>query len=561
MPEAPAMAMYGMSGARSFGRLAAARCHPWPRQAARALTTVAGPAAAAVRRREPWAQARNFALVTQSVKDFGAESIKEGTLMEFKKKVGDAVSKGDIIASIETDKVTVDVLAEQSGVLKELLVKPDENVAVGTALFSIEVGAGGGGGGAAPAAAPAKPAAAAAAPAAGGGAGRVVEQKVKDFGAESIKEGTLMEWRKKVGEAVAKGEILAVIETDKVSVEVLAEEGGVVMEIFVTPDTTVQVGTLLAKIQAGGSAAPAAAAAPAAPAAQATTPAASADLSGTSGLRAGFARAAAARAGGHAPSAPAAAPRPAAAVAKPAAVPVSGGAGRTEHRAPMSGVRRRVAQRLKESQNTLALLSTFQEADVTASLSLIQKRQELFKKSHGADLGMLSFFIKACASGLMDIPGVNAVIDDASGEIVYRDYVDISVPIPSLRGPVSCTLRNCQSMSIRDIERALAALADKARKDKLTLDDLSEASFGIVDTGSCGGMMGTNFVNPPASAALGTNSVKKRAAVVDGKVVARDMMYLSLTYDHRLVDGREAATFLVGVRDKLEDPSRLLLEI
>jgi len=216
---------------------------------------------------------------------------------------------------------------------------------------------------------------------------------------------------------------------------------------------------------------------------------------------------------------------------------------------------------LKDSQNTMALLTTFQEADLTNSLALRNKYKDVFKKTHGADLGLLSIIIKACATGLMDIPGVNGFIDDAASEIVYRDYVDIAVPIPSPRGPVSCVVRDVESMCIRDIEKHLAELAGKAMKDQLAPEDMANASFGIVDTGSVGGMMGTSFINPPACATLSTNAIMQRAAFVDGKVVARPMMYMSLTYDHRLVDGREAATFLGSVRDKLEDPGRLLLDV
>jgi len=216
---------------------------------------------------------------------------------------------------------------------------------------------------------------------------------------------------------------------------------------------------------------------------------------------------------------------------------------------------------LKDSQNTLALITTFQEADLTESLKLRERYKDAFKKSHGSDLGLLSIICKACAGGLMDIPGVNGVIDDGASEIVYRDFVDISVPIPSPRGPVTCVVKDVESKSIKEIERDLSGLMERAKQDRLAPEDMANASFGVVDSGSSGGMLGTCFINPPASATLGTNAIAKRAAVVDGKVVARPMMYLSLTYDHRLVDGREAATFLGSVRDKLEDPSRMLLDV
>lgn len=224
-------------------------------------------------------------------------------------------------------------------------------------------------------------------------------------------------------------------------------------------------------------------------------------------------------------------------------------------------MRWRVIQRQKESENTMALLTTFQEVDMTAALELRAKHQKLFEKVHGVPLGLLSLFVKASASGLLEIPGVNGFIDDASQEIVYRKYCDISVPIPSPRGPVSCVLRNAEAMSIGDVERSIARLSLQARLGQLSPEDLAPASFGISDTGVAGSMLSTSLVNPPASAVLGTNAIQQRAMMVGGKVVARPSMYVSLTYDHRLVDGREAVTFLGGVRDQLEDPTRLLLGI
>jgi len=227
----------------------------------------------------------------------------------------------------------------------------------------------------------------------------------------------------------------------------------------------------------------------------------------------------------------------------------------------LPSLRKRVVQRLKDTQGTAALLTTFQEADMTAALEMCKKYKDSFQKSHGSQLGYLSVFAKASSNALMETPGVNAVIDDGAKEIVYRDYVDISIPIPSPRGPVSCVLRGVESMSILDIERAITGFVEKAAKDEVSVEDMSGATFGITDTGVAGGMMGTAIINPPQSAVMGTNAVTPRPTVVNGKVVAKPMMYLALTYDHRLIDGREAVTFLCSVRDKMEDPTRMLLEL
>jgi len=220
-----------------------------------------------------------------------------------------------------------------------------------------------------------------------------------------------------------------------------------------------------------------------------------------------------------------------------------------------------VAQRLKDAQDTAALLTTFQEADMSAALEMCKKYKDSFQKTHGTQLGYLSVFAKASSNALMEIPGVNAVIDDSSKEIVYRDYTDISIPIPSPRGPVTCVLRGVESKTVLDIELEIAGLVEKAANDDLSVDDMMGATFGITDTGVAGGMMGTAIINPPQSAVMGTNAVTPRPTVVGGKVVAKPIMYLALTYDHRLIDGREAVTFLCSVRDKMEDPTRMLLEL
>lgn len=502
-------------------------------------------------------------IADQVLSDLGGESITEGTLMEMKKKVGDAVTKDEVIATIETDKVTIEVKAVESGVLKEVFAKVDDNVEKGQVLAKIEVGAAG----AAPAAAAAP--ASAAPSAAAESTGKIIEQTIEDFGGESITEGTIMEWKKQVGDFAQKGDILAVIETDKVTIEVKAEVSGTIREILAKADETVEKGAKLVKIQEGGApaggassvAAPAAAAAPAAPVAE---------HSDLHGLRLTFARLAAKRMGLPMPGeAAAAAPAPKAAaaaapggkVASSGPQPIVVGEGKIERRVPLSFIRKRVASRLKETQNTAALLSTFQEIDMTEAIALRSRYKDSFSKQHGSQLGLLSMITKASCLALAEVPGVNAVIDDATKETVWRDYVDMSIPIPSPRGVISCTLRDAQSMSIRDLEHEIAGFADRARTDSLAVADISDPTFGIVDAGISGGMLGTGIINFPQSAAMGTNAIKQRPAAIGGKVVARPMMYVSLTYDHRLVDGREAVTFLCSVRDKLQDPARMLLDL
>mmetsp|Transcript_77152 Transcript_77152/g.226292 ORF Transcript_77152/g.226292 Transcript_77152/m.226292 type:complete len:425 (-) Transcript_77152:83-1357(-) len=361
-----------------------------------------------------------------------------------------------------------------------------------------------------------------------------IQIKTPDFGAESITEGTLMEWQKKVGDFCAKGEVLAVIETDKVSVEVKAEENGTLVELLAESDATVEVGQALAVLKPGGEAPPKAAAEPK-PAAAAAAPEAAA------------------------PSKPA--PKPAApATPKPAAAPAPAAAS-GERRVKMTRMRQAIAKRLKDAQNTTAMLTTFQEVDMTAVIALRKEYKDTFEQVHGVRLGFMSAFVKASAFALQQIPGVNAVIDDNTAEIIYRDYIDISVAVASPRGLVVPVVRDVQGMSIFKVEATIAELAQKAKKEELTLDDMSGGTFTISNGGVFGSMLGTPIINPPQSAILGMHATKMRPVVTkSGDIVPRPVMYLALTYDHRLVDGREAVTFLTTLRDQIEDPRRLLLE-
>ncbi|CAE8708795.1 unnamed protein product [Polarella glacialis] len=369
------------------------------------------------------------------------------------------------------------------------------------------------------------------------------------FGAESITEGTLMEWSKKVGDFCSKGEVIAVIETDKVSVEVKAPESGILTEILAAADETVGVDQKLAVLTPGGEAPAKAAEAPKAEAPKAEAPKAA--------PAAVAAKAAPAKA---APAAVAAKPA-AAPVAKPAAAAPAADGERPERRVKMTRMRLSIAKRLKDAQNTAAMLTTFQEVDMGALMEMRSKYKEVFEQSHGVKLGFMSAFLKASCFALQQIPGVNAVIDDATNEIIYRDYVDISVAVASPRGLVVPVLRDVQNMSIFKVEATIGQLAMKAKKEELTLDDMAGGTFTISNGGTFGSMLGTPIINPPQSAILGMHATKQRPVVLkNGEIGARPIMYLALTYDHRLVDGREAVTFLCTVRDQIEDPRRLLLE-
>ena len=393
----------------------------------------------------------------------------------------------------------------------------------------------------------------------------IVEVNVPVF-AESITEGTLLAWHKKIGEAVARDEILVDIETDKVVLEVPAPHAGVLVEIIVNEGDTVTSQQVLAKIDTEA-AAVSAAPAQAAPAAEAAAPAAA------SNAQAGVAMPAAAKLAAekgvdvgsiqgsgrdgrvlkedvqNASAAPKA--------AAPAA-PIPVGA-RPEERVPMSRLRARVAERLLASQQENAILTTFNEVNMKPIMDLRAKYKEKFEKEHGVKLGFMSFFVKAAVAALKKYPVVNASVDGK--DIVYHGYFDIGIAIGSPRGLVVPILRDADQMSIADIEQAIVDYAKKAKDGKIAIEDLTGGTFSITNGGTFGSMMSTPIINPPQSAILGMHATKERAVVENGQVVVRPMMYLALSYDHRIIDGREAVLTLVTIKDLLEDPARLLLDL
>jgi 2-oxoglutarate dehydrogenase E2 component (dihydrolipoamide succinyltransferase) len=400
------------------------------------------------------------------------------------------------------------------------------------------------------------------------------EVKVPTLG-ESIAEATLGQWLKKPGEAVAADEPVASLETDKVAVEVGAPAAGIMGAQLVTEGTTVNVGAVIAIIEAG-TGAPAASPAAAAPVATPPAPAIDAEASGDLTLSPAVRRLvlehgldpskikgsgkdgrltkedvmAAVGAGTAAPSASAA----------PAATPVTAPTGnRAEERVRMTRLRQTVAKRLKDAQNTAALLTTFNDVDMTAVIEARAKYKDLFEKKHGVRLGFMGFFAKAACLAARDVPSVNAMIDGE--EIVYYNYMDISVAVSAPNGLVVPVVRDVQDMGFADIEKAIGEYGKRAKDGTLTMADMAGGTFTISNGGVFGSLMSTPIINPPQSAVLGLHRIEDRAVVRDGQVVVRPMMYLALSYDHRLIDGREAVTFLVAVKNAIEDPTRLLIDL
>lgn len=409
------------------------------------------------------------------------------------------------------------------------------------------------------------------------------EVKVPTLG-ESVTEATIGEWLKQPGEPVAMDEPIASLETDKVAVEVPSPVAGVMGQQVVAVGETVNVGAVIATIEAGDGKAAAPTPAPAAkeaaapPPAATTAPAPVEDSgdgvttlspavrrlvlehgvdptrikgSGKDGRLTKEDVLAAANA------APEAAPAPAAA---PAPTPAANGApGRREERVKMTRMRQTIAKRLKSAQETAAMLTTFNDVDMSAVIATRDKYRESFEKKHGVRLGFMSFFTKAVALAAHDIPSVNGRID--GDEIVYYDYLDVSIAVSAPNGLVVPIVRNADSLSFAGIEKAIADLGKRAKDGTLTMDDMTGGTFTISNGGVFGGLMSTPIINPPQSAVLGLHRIEDRPVVRDGEIVIRPMMYLALSYDHRLVDGREAVTFLKTIKEAIEDPTRLLIDL
>jgi 2-oxoglutarate dehydrogenase E2 component (dihydrolipoamide succinyltransferase) len=512
------------------------------------------------------------------------ESVTSATIARWLKQEGDTVSADEPLVELETDKVTVEVNAPAAGVLGAILQKDGAEVEVGAVLG--EIGEAGG------AAAKAKPAAAKPAPTpaaaatpssqAPAPAGATTDIVVPTLG-ESVTTATVSRWLKKQGDAVKADEPLLELETDKVSVEVNAPASGTLAAVHVQDGAEVEVGAVLGAIATGaGATAPAGkpAAKPDAgvnppprangPVPRPGTPPADraaaleAFPSATKRMaEAGVSPAAVGAGSGKdgritkgdvldflakpAPAAAAPAPKAARAAAEPG-----------EERVKMTRLRKTIANRLKEAQNTAAMLTTFNEVDMSAAMALRATYKDAFeKKNNGTRLGFMSFFVRACVSGLKEFPAVNAEID--GDEIVYKNYVHMGIAVGGPSGLVVPVVRDVDQMSFAQIEAAISNFGKRARDGQLKLDELTGGTFSITNGGVYGSLMSTPIINPPQSAILGMHKIQERPIAIAGKVEIRPMMYVALTYDHRIIDGKEAVSFLVRVKESIEDPRRLLL--
>ena len=407
----------------------------------------------------------------------------------------------------------------------------------------------------------------------------IVEVKVPQL-SESVAEATMMQWKKKVGDAVAEDEILIEIETDKVVLEVPAPSAGVLVELVVADGGMVGSDQVIARIDTEGKAG-AAVAAPvaAAPAAPVVAPAAAsnsmagvpmpaaaklmADNNLAAGSVAGSGKDGRVTKGdvlGAAAAKPAAAPAPVAALPKVATSTKSADLGeRPEQRVPMSRLRARVAERLLQSQSTNAILTTFNEVNMAPVMDMRKKFQDAFSKEHGVKIGFMSFFVKAAVHALKKFPILNASVD--GNDIIYHGYFDVGIAVGSPRGLVVPILRNADQMTFAEIEKKIAEFGKKAAEGKLGIEEMTGGTFSISNGGTFGSMMSTPIINPPQSAILGVHATKDRAVVENGQIVIRPMNYLAMSYDHRIIDGRDAVLGLVAMKDALEDPARLLFDI
>jgi 2-oxoglutarate dehydrogenase E2 component (dihydrolipoamide succinyltransferase) len=513
------------------------------------------------------------------------ESVTEATVATWFKQPGDDVAADEMLCELETDKVTVEVPSPSTGKLAEIVAAEGETVGVDALLATITEGSGAGAGYAAAPAAVASPVPdgkdeGAAPPAEGGGDGAAaeggsggdVDVMVPALG-ESVTEATVATWFKQPGDAVAADEMLCELETDKVSVEVPAPAAGTLKEIVAAEGATVDASAKLAVIaQGAGGAAPA----PSKPAEAPAPSAAPKGLGRTDVEDAPSAKALMAEKGLEPaqvegtgrdgrimkedvlralkqPAAPAPETKQA-----PRAPVAADDAGR-EERVRMTRLRQTIARRLKDAQNTAAMLTTYNEVDMTETMALRTEYKDLFEKKHGVRLGFMSFFTKACCHALKEVPEVNAEIDGQ--DVVYKRFVHMGIAAGTPTGLVVPVIRDADRMSFAEIEKAIAEKGRAARDGKLKMEDMQGGTFTISNGGVYGSLMSSPILNPPQSGILGMHKIQDRPVVVGGEIVIRPMMYLALSYDHRIVDGKGAVTFLVRVKEALEDPRRLLMDL
>ena len=468
------------------------------------------------------------------------ESVTSANVARWHKKNGDSVLKGEVLVTLETDKVSNELESAADGIL-EILVGEGEEVAIGTLIARVS-------GEASQAATPVVQAPVAApAPIAPPASGGSVELKVPAAG-ESITSANVASWRKKDGDVVAQGEVLVVLETDKVSNELEAPIAGI-LKILVPEGEEVSIGAVIARIEAGTMAAsiPQPASIPAKPAeVPSVTPPAPAAVPAPAPV---------------AVPAPVAAFKPdfsAAIMPAESKAPAVASDGRTT-RKKMSMLRRKIATHLVSAQQTAAILTTFNEVDMTAVMDMRKAVQDEFVKKHGVKLGFMSFFVKAVTQALKDVPSINGRIDGT--DVIENHYYDIGVAIGTEKGLFVPVLRDTDKKSFAQIEKDILDYATKAKDGKITIDDLQGGVFSISNGGTYGSLLSTPILNPPQSGILGMHTIQQRPVALNGHVVIRPMMYLALSYDHRLVDGKEAVTFLIRIKDCLENPARLMLEM
>ncbi len=506
------------------------------------------------------------------------ESVTEATVATWFKKPGDTVAVDEMLCELETDKVTVEVPSPVAGTLSDIVADEGETVGVDALLANISEGDSGSD--AAPKAKEADtteeaPAQGARKGAEGGGA--AVDVMVPTLG-ESVTEATVSTWFKKVGDSVSQDEMLCELETDKVSVEVPAPTAGTLTEIVANEGDTVQADAKLAVISSGDGSAAAAkddvpednnyTAPPAgdggpgkdiedAPAAKKAMAEAgiSRDQVQGSGRDGRVMKDDVAAAVSAAKSAPAAQAAP----AQAPRAPVSADDAAREERVKMTRLRQTIARRLKDAQNTAAILTTYNEVDMGETMALRKEYKDLFEKKHGVRLGFMSFFTKACCHALKEVPEVNAEIDGT--DIVYKNFVHMGVAAGTPQGLVVPVIRDADQMSFAEIEKAIAEKGKRARDGKLSMAEMQGGTFTISNGGVYGSLMSSPILNPPQSGILGMHKIQDRPMVVGGEIKIRPMMYLALSYDHRIVDGKGAVTFLVRVKEALEDPRRLLMDL
>ncbi|MBV7377715.1 2-oxoglutarate dehydrogenase complex dihydrolipoyllysine-residue succinyltransferase [Maritimibacter dapengensis] len=500
------------------------------------------------------------------------ESVTEATVATWFKQPGDAVEADEMLCELETDKVTVEVPSPAAGTMGELVANEGDTVGVDALLATIEEGGSAGKSASAKKEEPKKEAKSSDSEADSGGSGEEVDIMVPALG-ESVSEATVSTWFKKEGDSVAADEMLCELETDKVSVEVPAPAAGTITKILAGEGETVEAGGKLGVMTSGGGAA----AAPKSEAKEESAPASSSagdkdvedapsakkmmaekgidpsDVQGTGRdgriMKEDVQAAISSTKSSSTPAPAAQAPR----------APVSANDEAREERVKMTRLRQTIARRLKEAQNTAAMLTTYNEVDMTAVMELRNEYKDLFFKKHGIKLGFMSFFVKACCHALKEVPDVNAEIDGT--DVIYKNYVHMGVAVGTPTGLVVPVVRDADQMSFHAIEDKISELGKRARDGKLSMAEMQGGSFTISNGGVYGSLMSSPILNPPQSGILGMHKIQDRPMVVDGEIKIRPMMYLALSYDHRIVDGKGAVTFLVRVKEALEDPRRLLMDL